>query len=96
MGQYTKQDADNLVLNQLLANQLNKVDVYSIPVIQYGIGTITQFDNSVITVPYSESWIYFIDNDPFANWCHSSRYIFVNAVDGSNFSTNSDKYPVDW
>jgi hypothetical protein len=93
-GQVTKPQADDLVLNQLLQNQLSKVDVYSLPVVRSSQNSIVLFDNSIIELPYSECWVYFVDDLPPANWVHNCRYIFVNSADGNNTIINSQKFPV--
>jgi len=96
MGQFTKQQADNLVLNQILVNELAKVNVYSLPVTKSTQEGLKLFDNSPIAVPYNSSWVYFIDDLPFANWNHPCRYLFVNSANGSYSITTSRKYPANW
>lgn len=32
-----------------------------------------------LITPATESWMFFVDEDPFANWGHECRYIFVDA-----------------
>jgi hypothetical protein len=32
--------------------------------------------------PDFDSWLYFIDELPFANWSHNSRFVFVNTING--------------
>lgn len=96
MAQFSRQQADNLVLNQVLSGQLSKVDVYSPADIQTGQNTIMQYDNSVLNLPYPSNWVFFIDDLPFANWNHPCRYVFINTSDGNYAIINSNKYPVDW
>lgn len=82
-GQFTRQQADNLVLNQILLNQLSSVDVYVYNNFKTPQTPLTLYDNRTIAIPYSESWAYFVDDLPFAKWEHPVRYILVNKANGS-------------
>ncbi len=35
-----------------------------------------------ITTPRMQSWLFFIDEDPYANWEHSAKYIFFDVESG--------------
>lgn len=80
---YTKQQADNMVLNTLLISDLESSDVYSLDTLISMNDTIWHFDGSFIKSPYNMAWAYFVDDCPFANWVHPCRYIFVNATNGN-------------
>jgi len=80
---YTKQQADNMVLNTLLISDLESSDVYSLDTLISMNDTIWHFDGSFIRSPYNMAWAYFVDDCPFANWVHPCRYIFVNATNGN-------------
>ncbi|MBC8485377.1 MAG: hypothetical protein H8D45_04980 [Bacteroidetes bacterium] len=64
-----------------LADDIEKADVFS----SYDSHSIDVelIDNEIVTNPYSESWIFFSDDSPFASWYHSSRLIFVDAQNGN-------------
>ncbi len=96
MGQFTKQQANDLVLNQVLANQLAQVDVFSLADVQTEQSGLALYDNSTIAIPYDECWVYFVDDLPFANWNHSCRYVFVNSTNGNYTIINSRKHPDGW
>ena len=96
MGQFTKQQANDLVLNQVLANQLAQVDVFSLADVQTDQSGLALYDNSTIAIPYDECWVYFVDDLPFANWNHSCRYVFVNSTNGNYTIINSRKHPDGW
>lgn len=42
--------------------------------------------------PDYESWLFFIDDMPFANWAHPCRYIYVNIV-GGEYEVHEHKMP---
>ena len=90
---YTKQQADNLVLNTLLISDLESSDVYSLDTLISKNDTIWHFDGSFIKSPYNTAWAYFVDDCPFANWVHPCRYIFVNATNGNYQLINSELPP---
>ena len=79
----TKQQADNMVLNTLLVSDLASSDVYCLDTLIGKSDTLWYFDGSFIHPPYNTSWVYFVDDCPYANWVHPCRYIFVNATNGN-------------
>jgi len=75
----TKEEAKNFVLNQVLEDEIGKVDVFvSNNVITSGE---LQLFNKTLSCPYVSSWVFFVDDLIYAIWEHPCRYIFVNAVD---------------
>jgi len=46
-----------------------------------GVTTITDWKKEPISVN-SSCFVYFIDENPFANWAHPCRYLFVNNANG--------------
>ncbi len=95
-AQFTQQQATNLVLNQVLTNELDKVDVYMANTAKSGSATMALGNRKTINMPYAANWVYFIDDQPFANWAHPCRYIFVDEATGAYQVNNSDFFPVDW
>ena len=90
IGQFSRNDAIGLV-NSLLINDLDNVDLFS----TYNSQTtaVVLIDDDSIVNPYSESWVFFSDDDPFASWYHASRIIFVSTVDGAYTINNVEIYP---
>ncbi len=90
-SQFTHDDATNLVLNTILADDIGNVDVYS----SYNSFTtdIELIDNGSPANPYSESWVFFSNDNPFASWYHDSRIVFVSTVDGAYTVLNVEIYP---
>ena len=93
-GQFTRQQAIDLVLNNILSDDIESIDIYC----EYNSNTkdVEMIDNIVITNAYSESWVFFVNDNPFASWYHQSRYIFVNTVDGAYTIANGEIYPKSW
>ena len=93
-AQITKSAADTLVLNML--NYDTSISVYSMDgSIGRDISVYTAVGTEVIN-PYENSYVYFIDDIPMANWSHACRYCFVNAVNGNTSIVNQDFYPDDF
>lgn len=93
-GQFTRQQAIDLVLNDILIDDIENVDAYC--AFNSNTGDVEMIDNVIVSNPYSESWIFFVNDNPFASWYHQSRYIFVNTVDGAYIITNGEIYPKSW
>jgi hypothetical protein len=93
-GQFTRQQAIDLVLNNILVDDIESIDIYC----AYNSNTndVEMIDNVVITNPYSESWVFFVNDNPFASWYHQTRYIFVNTTDGAYAISNGEIYPKSW
>ena len=72
-AQFSRNDAQNLVLNTILVNDVDDVDVYasdnSVAV------NVKLIDSDSIINPYATSWVFFVDDNPFASWYHASRII---------------------
>ena len=45
-----------------------------------------------IKSPDFETWTYFLDEIPFANWSHDCRYIFINKENGK-LTVRKEKLP---
>ena len=90
-GQFSRNDAIDLVLNTILADDVGEVDVYA----SYNSFTtnVELIDNDSESNPYTESWVFFSDDNPFASWYHSSRIIYVSTTDGSYTISNVEIYP---
>lgn len=92
-AQISKSDADRLILN-MLGNDST--------IIVYGMSGSLNRNNSIITAdgnellnPYENSYVYFIDDIPAANWAHPCRYCFLNIVNGEIHFEHQSFYPLD-
>lgn len=93
-SQFSRNQAIDLVLNQILDIETETIDVYS----SYNVvssSNITLWDNQTINCSYSENWLFFIDDIPPAKWYHPCRYIFVDKSTGNYTIVNKKIYPKD-
>jgi hypothetical protein len=82
IGQFSRQQAIKLVLNQILDADTSQINVYSsydtIPDTSY----IILSNGQTISPLYPYNWVFFLDDNPLANWNHPCRYIFINSSTG--------------
>ncbi|MCD4729242.1 MAG: hypothetical protein K8R74_01485, partial [Bacteroidales bacterium] len=90
-GQFTRQQATDLVMNDIVNDDSDKVDVFS--KIDSETASIFLIDNEELTNTYSESWVFFIDDSPFASWYHDSRLVYVSADNGDYSIETVSIYP---
>ncbi|MBR1462351.1 MAG: hypothetical protein IJ604_03095 [Prevotella sp.] len=76
------ENAWNIVKNEILKEKGDSICVYVSNVTKPPQAEIKTIKGSVAT-PSFESWFFFVDDMPYANWEHSCRYIYVNAKTGS-------------
>lgn len=76
----TKNEATHLVLSHLSIDSTS-CEMYVFDEIKKAGSTIKLL-TSQLTIPSYDSWVYFVDDKPFANWGHSCRYVFVNTKTG--------------
>jgi hypothetical protein len=95
-AQFTSQQATNLVVDQILTEEIEKVDVFMIESVKSNQSAISLRNNETIDLPYSSNWVFFVDDRPFANWAHTCRYIFVDAATGAYQVVSKNFFPVDW
>lgn len=93
-AQITKSEADSLVLNML--NNDTTIAVYTI---DESIGSNVSIYTAVgdeLTSPYDNSYVYFIDDIPMANWAHPCRYCFVNQINGALTIIDENIHPCNY
>lgn len=79
-AQSWRANADNLVVNQLFADESSFCDIFVFPQVFSSLDTVLLANGAALQVPYSNCFVYFIDLHPFANWSHPCKYVFVNAL----------------
>lgn len=90
-AQLNKTDADNLVLNTIV-NDTTKV-VYSMSE-AVGRGTsVFTANGEEMRNPYDSAYVYFIDDNPYANWAHPCRYCFLDITSNNHILTINNMYP---
>ena len=91
----TLTQAEAIVLSQILNNSDSGKAVYELP-IQMRSGTVVrqQGPDSTQCIAPSDSWFFFIDDNPTYRWAHPCRYAFVSCADGKP-SVFSEGFPPD-
>lgn len=93
-AQLSRTAADNLVLNTII-NDTTKVIYAMEETLARGESVMTA-DGIEYENPYENSYVYFIDDIPAANWNHTCRYLFVNKLDGLYTVFNETMLPNDY
>jgi len=86
-----KEEAENIVFN-IVGDNIENVEIY----MEENIisDSIFEIDNlRSLTSPYSNYWLFFIDDIPLAMWYHDCRYIMVNVLDGT-YMIFDEKFPM--
>lgn len=90
--QITKNEAVNLVLNEILADKIGKVDVF-ISKNPVSSNKDFQLHRKTLRCPYSSNWVIFIDDHVFANWDHPCRYVFIDTENKNYMIVNEKIFP---
>lgn len=82
LGSITKNAAKQLIMQNIVGIDSMQVNVYMEP------EPFTEMNyelegSTIISNPYSSSWVFFIDDIPNANWNHDCRYVFVDCETGN-------------
>jgi hypothetical protein len=88
-GQFTRNNSIDLVLNTILAEDTVQVDVFAS--FDSLADDVILIDDSVVVNPYSVSWVFFVDDNPFEGWYHKSRVIFFKTLTGQLSKTKEYK-----
>jgi hypothetical protein len=94
-SQLSRPQAIEMVLNTLLQNDIGKIDVYASINNRLSSQPVDIFNNETLDCPYSVNWVFFVDDNPFANWMHECRYLFVDTVTGNYQIIHHNMMPVD-
>lgn len=80
-AQVSKQQAIQIVMESVVGNDSTEVNVYMEPLsLTNPYYVMSPYDS--IQSPYSNYWLFFIDDMPDYMWYHACRYVFVNASNG--------------
>lgn len=91
--QITKCEAWQIVKSQVLKGDTSNINVYASNSTYKANSSIRAILRTEKTPDFT-SWFFFIDDDPYANWEHPCRYIFVNAEDGTFIVRNNTRPPL--
>ena len=90
-AQVSKEEAHRVVKENVLNNDFQSKNIFVSQTLISPLDTIKNLINEIVS-PNDETWFFFIDDIPFANWAHDCRYVFVSAIDGSVVIHN-DMFP---
>lgn len=92
-NQITRCEAWQIVKSQVLKSDTSNMNVYV-------SNSTFEANSSIRTILRTEktpdfiSWFFFVDDDPYTNWEHPCRYIFVNAENGTFIVRNNTRPPL--
>lgn len=92
-AQFSRQQAINKVLNEIVVADTGHINVWSAMEIKNYQDTIGLIFNSVLECPYNYNWVFFVDDYPSAGWAHPCRYIFIDSISGGYQIMNEEQYP---
>lgn len=90
-GQFSRQQAIDLVMNDIVNDDSERVDIFS--KIDSETASVFLIDNEEKTNAYTDSWVFFIDDNPFASWYHDTRLVFVSTDNGDYSIETVGIYP---
>jgi hypothetical protein len=83
-GTFSKEDAVNLLLDDILKDDIHLIDVYVKADSICASDTLHLLNEDPISPPFSGNWVFFVDDMPGFHWHHPCRYIFVSTNDGTS------------
>ncbi len=92
-AQFTRQQAIDKVLNEIVVADTGNINVYSVYTLRNYQDSINLAFATTLLCPYNYNWVFFVDDHPIAGWTHPCRYIFMDSVTGIYQITNEDQYP---
>ena len=91
-AQISKKGATKIVMDSVVGNDVTNVNVYMEPLAQMNpYYVMSPYDS--IQSPYTNYWLFFIDDMPEYMWYHACRYVFVNSNNGQFQSVPKQKPP---
>jgi parallel beta-helix repeat protein len=92
----TNADAKDIVLNNILGDEIERVNVFESDQILTSQNSVTLWNGETISSQYENSWFYFVDDRPIAKWHHPCRLIFINEANGEYEIINKTIFPMDY
>lgn len=93
IAQFTRQQAIQKVLNEIVVADTGKINVYAGTVIKSNQDSIVLIFDTTLQCPYTYNWVFFIDDNPIAGWAHPCRYIFMDSLTGAYQIIEQNQYP---
>jgi len=92
-AQFTRQQAIDKVLNEIVAADTGRINVYAVNTLRSYQDHINLNYDTMLTCPYNYNWVFFVDDHPNASWAHPCRYIFIDNSTGAFQIVNENQYP---
>jgi len=92
-AQFTRQQAIDKVLNEIVVADTGNINVYSNLTLKSNNDTIGLNYDTILLCPYNYNWMFFVDDHPLASWAHPCRYIFIDSLTGAYQIVNENQYP---
>ncbi|MGD8717724.1 MAG: C13 family peptidase [Candidatus Zixiibacteriota bacterium] len=85
--------AYNMVVSELLQGDVGKREIYSSPAPLKAGTPMMDITGRELEPPPVDSWVYFVDEMPAANWGHPARLVYVDARRGETASIDCNFPP---
>ncbi|MBU4486750.1 MAG: T9SS type A sorting domain-containing protein [Candidatus Delongbacteria bacterium] len=92
----TKVDANSIVLNNIIGEDVGKVNVYASNYTVNPTKPVVLWSGDEVSTSYGNSWAYFVDDYPLGKWHHPCRIIFVNSETGEYEIFDKTIFPVNY
>jgi hypothetical protein len=92
-AQFTRQQAIDKVLNEIVVADTGKINVYACTAIKSNQDSIVLIFDTTLQCPYTYNWVFFIDDHPMAGWTHPCRYIFLDSLTSTYQIIDQNQYP---
>lgn len=92
-AQFTRQQAIDEVLNEIVVADTGNINVYSAYTLKSYNDSINLVFDTTLLCPYNYNWVFFVDDHPMAGWTHQCRYIFMDSITGNYQIADADQYP---
>lgn len=92
-AQVTQNEADVIIQDYIKNENIEGYWLYSNTVSVSKKSEVITLTGKIVS-PNADSWIYFIDEQPFANWSHQCRYLFISTDNGEVVEKQATYPPV--
>ena len=75
-------DAYNRVVTELFRGEVGEREIYNSPGPVRAGAMVEDVMGNKFAAPETDSWVYFVDEVPAANWGHPAKIIYVDAMNG--------------
>ena len=95
-AQVSHQAALSLVLKEVVKENIQYVNVWKNNNLLTAGNKVEMHKSGGFNNPYAKSFVFFVDDMPFANWAHPCRYVFIDYYTGNIIVKNAKIYPDKW